>query len=72
MTRLILSNNIKGLRFLRGEMTQQELATKAGVSRQTIIAIENSKYNPSLELSFRIAHVFEVGIEEVFDYKVVS
>ena len=72
MAKLILSNNIKSLRFHCDEMTQQDLATKSGVSRQTIIAIESGKYNPSLELSFRIAHVFKVKLEEVFSYKVVN
>ena len=49
-------------------MTQQQLAEKVGVTRQTIIAIEKVKYSPSLELAFRIAHVFEVPLEEVFSY----
>jgi putative transcriptional regulator len=53
-------------------MTQQELANKSGVSRQTIIAIESGKYKPSLELSFRIANVFKVKIEGVFSHKVVN
>lgn len=56
------------LRFFRGEMTQQELAEKAGVTRQTIIAIEKGNYSPSLELAFRIALVFGVPLEEVFSY----
>ena len=62
-------NNIRKLRFFANEMTQQELAEKAGVSRQTIIAIEAGKYSPSLELAFRIADAFEVKINEVFDYE---
>jgi putative transcriptional regulator len=61
-----ISNNIRRLRFFANEMTQQDLAEKVGVSRQTIIAIEASKYSPSLELAFRIADVFGVGIGEVF------
>jgi len=65
-----ISNNIRKLRFFANEMTQQELAEKAGVSRQTIIAIEAGKYSPSLELAFRIANVFSVKINEVFDYEV--
>jgi putative transcriptional regulator len=64
-----ITNNIRKLRFFANEMTQQELAEKAGVSRQTIIAIEAGKYSPSLELAFRIADVFGVKIGEVFDYE---
>lgn len=63
-----ISNNIRTLRFLNGEMTQKDLAKHAGVTRQTIIAIENAKYAPSLELAFRIAHIFNVGLEDVFTY----
>lgn len=63
-----ISNQIRTLRFHRNEMTQQELADKAGVTRQTIVAIENGKYSPTLELAFRIAHVFGVPLEEVFTY----
>jgi putative transcriptional regulator len=62
-----ISNNIRRLRFFADEMTQQDLAEKVGVSRQTIIAIEAGKYSPSLELAFRIADVFGVGIGEVFE-----
>jgi putative transcriptional regulator len=62
-----ITNNIRKLRFFADEMTQQELAQKAGVSRQTIIAIEAGKYSPSLELAFRIADAFEVKIGEVFE-----
>ena len=61
-----ISNNIRRLRFFASEMTQQDLAEKVGVSRQTIIAIEAGKYSPSLELAFRIADVFGVGIGDVF------
>lgn len=61
-----ITNNIRKLRFFAGEMTQQELAEKAGVSRQTVISVEAGKYSPSLELAFRIADAFGVGIEEVF------
>lgn len=63
-----ISNNIRTLRFFNGEMTQQELAEKVGVTRQTIIAMEKGKYAPSLELAFRIAIAFEVPLEEVFEY----
>lgn len=66
----IISNNIRTLRFFASEMTQQELAENAGVSRQTIIAVEAGKYSPSLELAFRIADVFEVSIGEVFSCEV--
>lgn len=65
---LSLSNNIRRLRFDNGEMTQQELADKAGVTRQTIIAIEAGKYSPSLTLAFRIAKAFGVRVEDVFQY----
>jgi len=67
--KLEISNNIRRLRFFANEMTQQELAEKAGVSRQTIIAVEAGKYSPSLELAFRIADVFEVKIGEVFEHE---
>jgi putative transcriptional regulator len=63
-----ISNNIRKLRFFRNEMTQQQLAEKVGVTRQTIIAMEQDKYSPSLELAFRIARAFEVPLEEVFSY----
>jgi putative transcriptional regulator len=62
-------NNIRKLRFLNGEMTQEQLAEKAGVTRQTIIAIEGGKYAPSLELAFKIALAFELPIGEVFSYE---
>ncbi|KPM47218.1 helix-turn-helix transcriptional regulator [Jiulongibacter sediminis] len=64
-----ISNTIKTLRFFANEMTQQELAEKAGVTRQTIAAIEKDKYSPSLELAFKIADVFNVPLNEVFSYK---
>jgi len=64
-----IGNNIRKLRFFRNEMTQQQLAEKVGVTRQTIIAMEQDKYSPSLELAFRIARVFEVPLEEVFSYQ---
>jgi putative transcriptional regulator len=63
-----VSNNIRKLRFFHDEMTQKELADKVGVTRQTIVAIENAKYSPSLELAFRIAYVFGSPLEEVFSY----
>ena len=61
-------NIIRKLRFFRDEMTQQQLADKVGVTRQTIIAMEQEKYSPSLELAFRIALVFDVSLGEVFSY----
>ncbi len=63
-----VQNNIRKLRFGHDEMTQQELADKVGVTRQTIVAIENAKYSPSLELAFRIALTFGVPLEDVFSY----
>lgn len=68
MAKSAITNNIRKLRFLSGEMTQKELADKVGVTRQTIIAIEKEKYAPSLELAFRIATVFDSPLEEVFTY----
>ena len=63
-----ISNEIRRLRFLNGEMTQQELAQKIGVTRQTVNAIEQGKYSPSLEAAFRIAKVFGLPLESVFHY----
>ena len=63
-----VKNNIRKLRFFNNEMTQQQLAEKVGVTRQTIIAMEQEKYSPSLELAFRIARVFNVPLDEVFTY----
>jgi len=63
-----ISNQIRRLRFDHGEMTQQTLADKAGVTRQTIIAIEAGKYAPSLPLAFRIARAFNASVEDVFQY----
>lgn len=62
-------NNIRKLRFHHDEMTQEQLAEKVGVTRQTIIAIESAKYSPSLELAFRIALFFGVPLEEVFSFE---
>ena len=67
--KLIITNKIRTLRFFANEMTQLELAEKAGASRQTIMALEAGKYTPSLELAFRIAGVFNVSIGEVFECK---
>ena len=63
-----LSNQVRRLRFDNGQMTQQQLADKARVTRQTIIAIEAGKYAPSLPLAFRIAAAFGVPLEDVFQY----
>jgi putative transcriptional regulator len=67
MSRVI--NRIRRLRFDHGEMTQEELAARAGCTRQTIIALEQGKYVPSIELAFRIARAFGVSLEEVFQYE---
>jgi putative transcriptional regulator len=64
----LLNNQIRKLRFEHGEMTQEELANRCEVTRQTIIALEAGKYTPSLLLAFRIARVFGVRIEEVFQF----
>ncbi|HKK83445.1 MAG TPA: helix-turn-helix transcriptional regulator [Atribacterota bacterium] len=64
-----INNQIRKLRFMQGEMTQAELADKVGVTRQTINALEASKYSPSLELAFKIANVFGKPISEVFFYQ---
>ncbi len=68
MSKYLISNNIRKLRFNHNEMTQEQLAKKVGVTRQTIIAIESAKYSPSLELAFRIALVFGVHLGDVFSY----
>ena len=69
MGKSLITNNIRKLRFHNNEMTQEQLAEKAGVTRQTIVAIEAAKYSPSLELAFRIARVFNSPLEEVFSYE---
>ncbi|KFU80472.1 putative transcriptional regulator [Amycolatopsis lurida] len=63
-----VTNSIRALRFAKGEMTQAELADRIDVTRQTVIAIEQGRYSPSLELAFRIARVFGVGLDDVFQY----
>lgn len=63
-----VSNSIRALRFAHAEMTQAELAQRIGVTRQTVIAIEQGKYSPSLEMAFQIAHVFGVPLDDVFQY----
>jgi len=64
-----IQNNIRKLRFEAGEMTQQQLADLARVSRQTIVAIEKGNYSPSLELAFRLAHIFNAPLDQVFIYE---
>ncbi|MFM9877112.1 MAG: helix-turn-helix transcriptional regulator [Rhodoglobus sp.] len=63
-----VTNSIRQLRFATGEMTQADLADRIGVTRQTVIAIEQSRYSPSLEMAFQIAQVFGVGLDAVFQY----
>jgi putative transcriptional regulator len=63
-----VTNRIRALRFAAGEMTQAELADKLGVTRQTIIAVEQGKYSPTLEMAFQIARVFGVPLDDVFGY----
>lgn len=66
MPKIQISNRIRELRFAAGELTQQALADRVGITRQTVVALEQGKYYPSLELAFRIAETFGVGVEEVF------
>ncbi|ALR99962.1 XRE family transcriptional regulator [Enterococcus silesiacus] len=68
MKKTNVHNNIRKLRFLKDEMTQQQLADLVGVSRQTIVAIEKEKYSPTIEIAFLIARVFDLPLEEVFTY----
>jgi putative transcriptional regulator len=68
LKRTRVTNSIRALRFSHGEMTQAELADRIGVTRQTVIAIEQGRYSPSLEMAFRIARVFQVPLDEVFRY----
>ncbi len=63
-----VTNSIRALRFVQGEMTQAELADRIGVTRQTVIAIEKGRYSPSLEMAFQIARVFGVSLDKVFQY----
>jgi putative transcriptional regulator len=67
--RLHIRNEIRRLRFEHGEMTQAELADRIGVTRQTVNAIEQAKYSPSLEVAFQIARVFDRPLESVFHYE---
>jgi putative transcriptional regulator len=63
-----VTNSIRALRFANDEMTQAELAARIGVTRQTIIAIEQGRYSPALEMAFQIARVFNVPLDDVFQY----
>jgi len=63
-----VTNRIRALRYEHDEMTQADLADRIGVTRQTVIAIEQGRYSPSLEMAFRIAHVFKVRLDDVFQY----
>ena len=72
MRKVSISNRIRDLRFNAGEMTQQDLADSVGITRQTVIALEQGKYYPSLELAFLIAETFGVGLEEVFQRQIDS
>jgi len=63
-----VTNDIRALRFAAGEMTQADLADRIGVTRQTVIAIEQGKYSPTLEIAFQVARVFDVPLEAVFQY----
>ena len=63
-----VTNSIRALRFASGEMTQADLVVRIGVTRQTVIAIEQGRYSPSLEMAFRIARVFKVPLDGVFHY----
>jgi putative transcriptional regulator len=69
MAKSHIANNIRTLRFLAGEMTQAELGERIGVTRQTVAAIEQGKYSPTLETAFRIARLFEKPLEEVFQWE---
>jgi putative transcriptional regulator len=69
MPRVSIKNRIRRLRFDHDEMTQEELASRANCTRQTIIALEQGKYVPSIELAFKIARAFSVTLEEVFQYE---
>ncbi|HZL63560.1 MAG TPA: helix-turn-helix transcriptional regulator [Thermoleophilia bacterium] len=63
-----VTNRLRALRFATGEMTQADLADRLGVTRQTIIAVEQGRYSPSLEMAFQIARVFGVPLDDVFQY----
>jgi putative transcriptional regulator len=64
----LVTNSIRSLRFAHGEMTQADLADRVGLTRQTIIAIEQGRYSPTLEIAFQIARVFRVPLDQAFQY----
>lgn len=68
MNELLITNRIRQLRVTNGEMTQQDLARRVGVTRQTIIALEAHRYTPSLRLAIHLARVFKTNIDDVFQY----
>lgn len=70
MPKAVIRNRIRALRFQADEMTQQDLADRVGITRQTVISLEQGRYYPSLELAFRIAHQFKVPLEAVFQFEV--
>ncbi|CAH9050861.1 hypothetical protein PSECIP111951_00280 [Pseudoalteromonas holothuriae] len=72
MSEYAITNSIRTLRFLQNEMTQKQLAEAIGVTRQTVMAIEANKYSPSLEVAFKIASVFGLPLEEVFQYRAIN
>ncbi len=67
-----IKNHIRRLRFESGDITQEALARQCGVTRQTIISLEAGKYTPSLELAFRLAHAFKVGVDDVFEWQGIT
>lgn len=69
MTDLLIGNHLRKLRFMQGEMTQAQLAKIVGVTRQTIVALETSRYAPSLELAMKLAAVFDCSVDELFFWK---
>jgi putative transcriptional regulator len=69
MAKAEIKNRVRKLRFENGEMSQQELADRTRCTRQTIIALEQGKYVPSLALAFRIVHVFGMSVDQVFEYQ---
>ena len=72
MEQAIIHNQIRQLRFKHGELTQQALADRVGITRQTVIALEKGKFYPSLELAFRIAQTFGMPLEEVFQFELTK
>jgi putative transcriptional regulator len=69
LAKVVIDNRLRAYRFEAGEMTQQALADRVGITRQTVIALEQGKYYPSLELAFLLAAVFGAGVEDIFQYQ---